>query len=59
MVNQQFATALHIMSALGFNEGDLMQSSDIAKSIRANPVVIRTLMQNLVAAGLVNPHSSL
>lgn len=53
MVNQQFATAVHILSALGFNEGQLMTSALLAKSIRANPVLIRTLVQKLNQAGLV------
>jgi Rrf2 family protein len=53
MVNQQFATAIHIMSALGFNEGKLMTSEVLAGSLRANSVLIRTLIQKLNQAGLV------
>jgi Rrf2 family protein len=44
---------LHIMTALGINEGALMPSEEISQSLRANPVVIRTIVQKLNRAKLV------
>jgi Rrf2 family protein len=53
MVNQQFATALHILTALGVSEGKLVSSEALAKSVRANPVLIRRIIGLLSDAKLV------
>ncbi|AGH95786.1 hypothetical protein A11Q_1570 [Pseudobdellovibrio exovorus JSS] len=52
MVNQQFATAVHILTALACKK-DLMNSDSLAKSVNTNPVVIRRLLSQLTKAKLV------
>lgn len=52
MVNQQFATAVHILTALACKK-DLMNSDTLAKSVNTNPVVIRRLLSQLTKAKLV------
>lgn len=53
MVNQQFATAVHILTALACKKDDLMSSDDLAKSVNTNPVVIRRLLSLLTKSKLV------
>jgi len=53
MVNQQFATAVHVLAALAFNKKDLMSSESLA-SVNTNPVVIRRLLSQLTKAHLVS-----
>lgn len=53
MVNQQFATAVHILASLGFNNKKLMNSEMLAVSVSTNPVVIRRLLTLLTRAELV------
>lgn len=53
MVNQQFATAVHILTALAFNQKHLMSSDSLAKSVNTNPVVIRRLLSLLTKSNLV------
>ncbi|MBC7419535.1 MAG: Rrf2 family transcriptional regulator [Bdellovibrio sp.] len=53
MVNQQFATAVHVLTALAFNRKDLMSSDLLAQSVNTNPVVIRRLLSLLTKASLV------
>lgn len=53
MVNQQFAVAVHILTALACNKKDLMNSEGLAKSANTNPVVIRRLLSQLAKAQLV------
>ncbi len=53
MVNQQFATAVHILTALAFNRKKLMSSDLLALSVNTNPVVIRRLLSQLTKASLV------
>lgn len=54
MVNQQFATAVHVLTALACNKKDLMNSERLAKSVNTNPVVIRRLLSQLTKAKLVS-----
>lgn len=53
MVNQQFATAVHVLTALACNKKDLMNSDSLAASVNTNPVVIRRLLSLLTKAKLV------
>lgn len=53
MVNQQFATAVHVLTALACKK-DLMNSDSLAKSVNTNPVVIRRLLSLLTKAKLVS-----
>jgi Rrf2 family protein len=53
MVNQQFATAVHVLTALAFNKKNLMSSEALAQSVNTNPVVIRRLLSLLTKAHLV------
>lgn len=52
MVNQQFATAVHILTALACKK-ELMSSDNLAASVNTNPVVIRRLLSLLTKAKLV------
>lgn len=53
MVNQQFATAVHILTALAFNKNKLLNSELLAASVSTNPVVIRRLLSLLTKAQIV------
>jgi Rrf2 family protein len=46
MVNQQFATAVHVLTALACKK-DLMSSEMLATSVNTNPVVIRRILSLL------------
>ena len=52
-MNQQFATAVHVLTALAFNQKNLMSSDALALSVNTNPVVIRRLLSQLTKASLV------
>jgi Rrf2 family protein len=54
MVNQQFATAVHVLTALAFHKNALMSSDSLALSVNTNPVVIRRLLSQLTKAHLVS-----
>ena len=54
MVNQQFATAVHVLTALAFHKKSLMSSEVLAQSVNTNPVVIRRLLSQLTKAHLVS-----
>ena len=49
-----FGTALHVMLALGYNPGVRLPSNTLAESVDANPVTVRRVMAELVAAGLID-----
>ena len=52
MVNQQFATAVHILTALACKK-NMMSSELLAASVNTNPVVIRRLLAQLTKSKLV------
>ncbi len=49
----QFAMAVHVMTALAFNEGATLPSAKLAETIGTNPSFLRQLIGKLAAAGLV------
>ncbi len=51
--NSRFASAVHIMSFLGYIGPDGSKSDAIARSLKTNPVVIRNLLKDLSREGLV------
>jgi Rrf2 family protein len=53
VVNQQFTFAVHIMTALAFSPGQVLDSQTLAASVNTNPVVVRRLLLALRRAGLV------
>jgi Rrf2 family protein len=53
VVNQQFTFAVHIMTALAFSPGDVIDSQTLAASVNTNPVVVRRLLLALRRARLI------
>lgn len=53
MVNQQFTFAVHIMTALAFSRGAVIDSRTLAASVNTNPVVVRRLLMALRRARLI------
>lgn len=53
MPNQEFATALHILTILAYTR-ELESSEGIAESVQTNAAVIRKFIRLLAAAGLVD-----
>jgi Rrf2 family protein len=51
--NSQFSMAVHVLTLLASCEGASLKSDHIARSVNTNPVVIRRLLGQLAAAGLV------
>ncbi len=51
--NSRFTVAIHIMTALAYNEGQRLTSETIAQSVTTHPVVIRRIMGELRRVGLV------
>jgi Rrf2 family protein len=48
-----FGVGLHVMLALAYNDGEWVSSANLGRSVGANPVTIRRVVGQLVAAGLV------
>ena len=53
-INTQFPVAVHILAVLAFFKDENITSSDLARSVGTNPVVIRRLITQLKSAGLVD-----
>lgn len=51
--NTHFTLAVHVLTALAFQEGKVIGSSDLAKSMGTNPSFLRGIMGQLRDAGLV------
>ena len=51
--NSRFPVAVHIMTALGYRDGEAISSPRLARSVNTNPVVIRRLLGMLRDSGLV------
>ena len=52
-ISTRFTMAVHVLVAVGHFEGQRATSTFLAKSVNANPVVIRRLMGQLKEAGLI------
>ncbi|MEO0564758.1 MAG: Rrf2 family transcriptional regulator [Chloroflexota bacterium] len=48
-----YATATHIMAVMAFYEGEWVTSGTMAESIQTNPGLVRRVLAQLSAAGLV------
>ncbi|MCH8961511.1 MAG: Rrf2 family transcriptional regulator [Bacteroidetes bacterium] len=51
--SSRFPAATHILTALHWNEGQLLSSEQLAVTVNTNPVVIRRVLGTLRKAGLV------
>lgn len=51
--NNRFAVAVHILTALAYMKDQPLTSTQIAKSVSANPVVVRRILSLLASAGLI------
>ncbi len=51
--SSRFPAATHILTALHWNEGELLSSEQLAVTVNTNPVVIRRVLGMLRKAGLV------
>lgn len=51
--NTHFSMAVHVLSALAYNAGDLVVSDQLARSMKTNPSFLRGLVGRLRDAGLV------
>ena len=51
--SSRFPAATHILTALHWNEGELLSSEQLAVTVNTNPVVIRRVLGTLRKAGLV------
>lgn len=52
-VNEQFSVAIHILVYLDKTKQEYVSSSEIAKSINTNPVVVRRILGKLKTVGIV------
>lgn len=53
VASSKLAVALHVVTALGYNDGVLVTSDRLAESVKTNPVVIRRILADLAHAGIV------
>ena len=53
MRDLSFATAMHILSALGYGGGQSFSSAELAKSVNTHPAFVRKILGKLKKAGLV------
>lgn len=51
--NTHFAMAVHVMTALALNVGQVVPSADLAATVGTNPSFLRQLIGRLAEAGLV------
>ena len=51
--NTHFSIAVHVLSALAYNEGSVVASEDLARTVGTNPSFLRGLIGQLRDAGLV------
>jgi Rrf2 family protein len=51
--NTHFSMAVHVLSALAYNEGRVVGSEDLARTVGTNPSFLRGLIGQLKEAGLV------
>ena len=54
--NPRFSMAVHLLSALAYNDGDVIASEDLAQTVGTNPSFLRGLIGDLREAGLVETH---
>jgi Rrf2 family protein len=52
--SSRFATAIHLLTLLAYDDGKALTSEYIAGSVNTNPVVVRRLLRALADAGLVS-----
>ena len=51
--NTHFSMAIHVLVALAYNEGRVVSSEDLARTVGTNPSFLRGLIGDLRDAGLV------
>jgi len=54
--NTHFSMAVHVLSALAYNDGGVVGSEDLARTVGTNPSFLRGLIGQLKEAGLVETH---
>ena len=54
--NTHFSIAVHVLSALAYNDGQVVASEDLARTVGTNPSFLRGLIGQLKDAGLVETH---
>jgi 3-oxoacyl-[acyl-carrier protein] reductase len=52
-ISLQFSVAAHVMTALGYHEGERVSSAQLAEGIHANPSFVRKSLSKLAKAGLI------
>ena len=52
--NTHFSMAVHVLSALAYNDGGVVASEDLARTVGTNPSFLRGLIGELKEAGLVD-----
>lgn len=52
-ITSKFTIAVHILTAIDYFKGDAVTSGFLAASVGANPVIVRGVMGELKAAGLI------